>query len=81
MSGGGHRKLRKIYEKPCKRKIVRLEKELQAETVRRKAAEARYEYVRRLNVRQFADLYNKCLRGAAFDSQVDAVIAAAKDAK
>lgn len=44
----------------------------------RDAAVARYEYLRRLNVPQFQDLFVRCLKGERFDDMVDAAIDAAR---
>ncbi len=46
------------------------------ERLRAESAEARYEYVRRLNVQEFAELYGRHLRGeGAFVDLVDAALA------
>lgn len=38
-------------------------------------SEVRYEYVRRLNVPQFAAIFKRCIKGERFDDVIDACIA------
>ena len=51
-------------------------KKLEAE---RDAAVARYEYVRRLNVPRFQELFVRCFKGERFDDLVDAGINALEE--
>jgi DNA repair exonuclease SbcCD ATPase subunit len=63
------------YEELKGRSIYDLVSQAKADAESNRRAHARYEHVRRLNVRQFADLFERNLHGeGAFDDLVDAAL-------
>lgn len=54
-------------------KLVRERDTLRAEVEQLRQQAARYERLRRLDPRQFAELHQRCLAGERFDDMVDAL--------